>query len=263
MKAEALQDYDAAYEFYQKAAKSDPYNAGYKIRLNQTEFEASQTHVKRGVELLKKDNLQGAAAEFLKAQTIDPASPVAKQELRTTLEMIAEKNRATDAAAEPPADPNDQQIASRPPEIKPKLHGPFSLKMSNDARIVFDTIGKLAGLTVVYDPDFPARRISIDLENAKTEQALEIAELESKAFVKTVTENIIFVVPDQPQKRRDYEEHVLPFERGESARSDGSHNRVAATTGFETNSADQFSERHHHPRYARQTVPSGENDSVH
>ena len=209
MKAEALQDYDAAYEFYQKAAKSDPYNAGYKIRLNQTEFETSQTHVKRGVELLKKDNLQGAAAEFLKAQTIDPTSPVAEQELRTTLEMIAEKNRATDAAAEPPADPNDQRIASRPPEIKPKLHGPFSLKMSNDARIVFDTIGKLAGLTVVYDPDFPARRISIDLDNATTEQALEIAELECKAFVKPLTENIIFVVPDQPQKRRDYEEQVV------------------------------------------------------
>ena len=48
MKAEALQDYDAAYDFYQKAAKSDPYNAGYKIRLNQTQFEASQTHVKLG-----------------------------------------------------------------------------------------------------------------------------------------------------------------------------------------------------------------------
>jgi general secretion pathway protein D len=209
MKAEALQDYDAAYDFYQKAAKSDPYNAGYKIKLNQTQFEAGQSHVKRGVEMLKKENLQGAAAEFLKAQTIDPASPVADQELRKTLEMIAEKNRATDAAAEPPADPNDQQMASMPPEMKPTLHGPLSLKMSNDAKIVFDTIGKLAGLTVVYDPDFPARRISVDLNNVTTEQALEIAELESKAFVKPVTENIIFVVPDQPQKRRDYEEQVV------------------------------------------------------
>ena len=208
-KAEALQDYDAAYDFYQKAVKSDPYNAGYKIKLNQTQFEAGQSHVKRGVEMLKKENMQGAAAEFLKAQTIDPASPVADQELRKTLEMIAEKNRATDAATEPPADPNEREMASMPPEMKPMLHGPFSLKMSNDAKIVFDTIGKLAGLTVVYDPDFPARRISVDLNNVTTEQALEIAELESKAFVKPVTENIIFVVPDQPQKRRDYEEQVV------------------------------------------------------
>src|SRR5204863_4292063 len=33
--------------------------------------------------------------------------------------------------------------------------------------------------------------------------------LETKAFVKPVTENIIFVIPDQPQKRRDYEEQVV------------------------------------------------------
>jgi len=41
------------------------------------------------------------------------------------------------------------------------------------------------------------------------EQALEIVSLESKAFVKPVTENIIFVIPDQPQKRRDYEEQIV------------------------------------------------------
>jgi general secretion pathway protein D len=81
--------------------------------------------------------------------------------------------------------------------------------MSNDAKIVFDTVGKLAGLTVVYDPDFPARRITVELNNVTMEQALEIVSLESKAFVKPVTENIIFVIPDQPQKRRDYEEQVV------------------------------------------------------
>src|SRR5580692_8433723 len=33
--------------------------------------------------------------------------------------------------------------------------------------------------------------------------------MESKAFWKPVTENIIFVIPDQPQKRRDYEEQIV------------------------------------------------------
>jgi len=81
--------------------------------------------------------------------------------------------------------------------------------MSNDAKIVFDTIGKLAGLTVIYDPDFPARRIPFFVDNVTLEQALEIASMESKAFWKPVTENIIFIVPDQPQKRRDYEEQIV------------------------------------------------------
>src|SRR6201996_8078043 len=81
--------------------------------------------------------------------------------------------------------------------------------MGNDAKIVFDTIGKLAGLTIVYDADFPARRIPVDLNNVTLQQALDIVSMESKAFWKPVTENIIFVVPDQPQKRRDYDEQVV------------------------------------------------------
>src|SRR6266849_2222472 len=161
-KAETIQDYDAAFVFYQKALKADPYNSNYKIKLNRIRFEASELHVKLGVELRKKGDLQGAAAEFQRAQTIDPSSPVADQELRKTVEMIAEKNRAADEAAEPPADPNERPLASLPPEIKPLSRAPINLKMSNDAKIVFDTIGKLAGLTVIYDPDFPARRISVD-----------------------------------------------------------------------------------------------------
>src|SRR5438876_4046918 len=208
-KAEALQDYDAAFNFYQKAAKADPYNASYKIKLNRARFEASELHVKRGVELRNQGHLPGAAGEFQRAQAIDPGSPIADQELRKTVEMIAEKNRAADAAAEPPSDSNEQPLASMPPEIKPLSRAPINYKASSDAKVVFDTIGKLAGLTVVYDPDFPARRITVELNNVTMEQALEIVSLETKAFVKPVTENIIFVIPDQPQKRRDYEEQVV------------------------------------------------------
>jgi general secretion pathway protein D len=208
-KAETLQDYDAAYVFYQKAVKADPTNAAYKIKLNSMRFEASQQHIKVGLGLRKKGDLQGAAAEFQRAQVIDPASAVADQELRKTVEMIAEKNRANDAAAEPPSDPNEQVLAAMPPEIKPFSRAPINLKMSDDAKVVFNTIGKLAGLTVIFDPDFPARRIPVELNNVTMEQALEIVSMESKAFVKPVTENIIFVIPDQPQKRRDYEEQIV------------------------------------------------------
>src|SRR5437588_8097544 len=208
-KAETIQDYDAAFVYYQKAVKADPYNANYKIKLNRMRFEASELHVKHGVELRKQGDLQGAAGEFQRAQAMDPSSPVADQELRKTAEMIAEKNRAADAAAEPPTEPNETPLAAMPPEIKPLSRAPINLKMSNDAKVVFDTIGKLAGLTLRYDADFPARRITVDFNNVTLEQALEIVSLESKAVIKPVTENTLFVFPDQPQKRRDYEEEVV------------------------------------------------------
>jgi general secretion pathway protein D len=209
VKAETLQDYDTALAYYQKAVQAEPFNATYKIKLHQTRFEAGEMHVKRGQEFLKKGELQAAAGEFQRAQAIDPGSGIAEQELRKTIEMMAEKNRESDAAAEPPADPNQPVLAAMPPEIKPLSRAPINFKASEDAKMVFETIGKLSGLTVIFDPDFPARRISVELNNVTLEQALEIASLESKAFVKPVTENIIFVIPDQPQKRRDYEEEVV------------------------------------------------------
>jgi general secretion pathway protein D len=207
-KAETLGDLDAALNYYQQALKGDPQNANFRAKLDQVRFEAGQAHVKKGEELRKKGDLQGAASEFQRAQTVDPSSPIAEQELRRTAELIAEKNRADEGTPEP-VDVSPTALAAMPPDIKPLSRAPINLKMSNDAKLVFDTIGKLAGLTVIYDPDFPARRITTELTNVTLEQALNIVCLESKSFWKPVTENIIFVIPDQPQKRRDYEEQVV------------------------------------------------------
>ena len=207
IKAENLQDYDAAVAYYQKAVKADPQNATYRIRLHQARFDAGEFHIKRGLEMRKRGELDGAAVEFQKAVLADPSSSIAEQELKRTAEMIAERNRTSEPEA--PTDHNQQPLASMPPEIKPLTRAPINLKMVNDAKIVFDTIGKFAGLTMVYDPDFPARKINVDFNNVTLEQALEITALESKAVIKPVTENTLFVYQDQPQKRRENEEEVI------------------------------------------------------
>lgn len=209
MHAEDLQDFDAAVDYYLKATKVDPHNANFKIKLNQARFEASQQHVKRGMKLLDKSDLQGALSEFQRAQVYDPSSSIADQEVKKTLELIAERAAANQAAEEPPVENGEPVMASAPPEIKPLSRAPINLKMSNDAKVVFDTIGKLAGLTVIYDPDLQQKKVSTELNNVTLEQALDITCLESKTFWKPVTENIIMIVPDQAQKRRDYEEQVV------------------------------------------------------
>ncbi|HEY2823605.1 MAG TPA: cohesin domain-containing protein [Candidatus Acidoferrum sp.] len=211
-KAENLQDYDAAYDYYQKALKEEPENAEYQIKFNQARFESGAFHIKQGVRLREQGNLQAAMGEFQRAAAVDPSSSMADQELRKTADMLAEQEHSANAASAAAAAANEAQqnlLASGPPEIKPLSRAPISLHMVNDAKIVFDTIGKLAGLTIVYDPDFPARRIPVDLNGVTLQQALDIVSMESKAFVKPVTENIVFVIPDQPQKRRDYDEQVV------------------------------------------------------
>src|SRR5690349_21749969 len=188
-KAETLQDYDAALEFYQRALKADPNNASYKIRVNQTRFQAGEMHIKQGVKQRENGDLQGAAAQFQRAQIVDPSSAIAAQELKKTLALIAEQNHASDGTPPAPED-ETQQYTSGPPELKPISNVAINYKASGDAKTLFDTIGKLAGITMIYDPDFPARRISVDLNNLTLEQALEVVCIESKAFWKPVTENI-------------------------------------------------------------------------
>ena len=90
LKAETLQDYDTALQYYQKALASEPNNSHFRIKLNQIRFEAGEFHIKKGQALREKGDLQAAAAEFQRASTIDPSSPVAVQELRRTLDEINE-----------------------------------------------------------------------------------------------------------------------------------------------------------------------------
>ena len=208
-KAENIQDYDTALQFYQKALASDPTNAAYRIKLNQIRFEAGELHIKRGQALREKGDLQGAAAEFQHASTIDPSSPVATQELRQTLDQINETARKQDEQASGVEDTGGTDLASAPPELKPLSNTPITLKMDNDVKIIFDTIGKFAGVNVIYDPDFPARRIHFEVNNVTLQQSLDIACMQSKTFWKPVTENIIFIAQDTTQKHKDYDEQLV------------------------------------------------------
>jgi len=150
-KAQDLHDYDAAFEYYQRALKTDRQNAEYKIKFDQARFDAAELHIKNGLKLRGRGELENAASEFQKATTIDPASVVAEQELRKAIELIDDRKRAANVASEPLPDNADAELASAAPEIKPLSRAPINLKMTNDAKIVFDTIGKLAGLTIIYD----------------------------------------------------------------------------------------------------------------
>jgi len=206
-KAETLQDLDTALQYYQKAYNSDPKNAAYRIKLDQIRFEASQFHVKQGLKLKEKGDLQKAIAEFQRATTIDPTNEAAEQEMRKTLSMIAEQNKQTDAQASP--EENESAYASAPPELKPLSTAPINLRASDDAKVIFNTIGKLAGIGVIFDTDFAPRRIAVDFNNVTLDQALALASIQSKAFWKPVTENTIFVIQDTAQKHRDYDETVV------------------------------------------------------
>jgi len=208
-KAEAVQDYDTALVHYERAVRAEPMNAEYKLRQQHMRFEDGQFHVEQGRKAQKHGDLQLALAEFEKAQAVDPSNTAAEQEIKRTMEMIGAKSAADSSKSLNPTPPDDEQLLAAPPAIKPLSTEPINLKMTNDARAVFEAIGKLAGLSVIFDPDFTSKRITAELPNISLEQALDAVALECKAFWKPVTSNVIFVAPDNPQKRKDLEDEVV------------------------------------------------------
>jgi general secretion pathway protein D len=208
-KAEAIQDYDTALVHFERALRAEPTNAEFKLRHANMRFEDAQFHVEQGQKALKKGDLQLALAEFEKAQSVDPSNAAAEQEIKKTLNLIGAKGAADASQMVNPNPPSDETLLSEPPALKPISREPINLKMTNDARVVYETIGKLAGLSVIFDPDFTSRRVTAELPNITLEQALDAVALESKSFWKPVTPSVIFVAPDNPQKRKDLEDEVV------------------------------------------------------
>jgi general secretion pathway protein D len=208
-KAESVNDYDTALENYNKALQAEPNNTEYKLKAARARFEAGQWHVDQGRRLREQSNLELALAEFRKAAMIDPSSAVAAQETQATIDLIAAQQNTTQNSESRTVAADEPRLMAGPPQLAPLSRAPINLKATNDAKVVFDTVGKLAGLTVIFDVDFTSRRVSVELTNVTLEQALNIVALQSKAFWRPVTSNIIFVAPDQAQKRKDYEEEIV------------------------------------------------------
>lgn len=208
-KAESLQDYDTSLVHYERAVRAEPNNAEFKLRAIRMRFEAGQFHVEQGRKAEQRGDLQMALAEFQKGQAIDPSSTIADQEIKRTMDKLAAQQAAQGSRTPNPTPPQDETLLTAPPELKPLSREPINLKMTNEARVVFETIAKLAGLSVIFDPDFTTRRITAELPNVTLEQALDAVSMESKSFWKPITANVIFVAPDNAQKRKDIEDEVI------------------------------------------------------
>jgi general secretion pathway protein D len=221
--AEQKQLWDEALDYYEKALATDPSDTTYLLPVKRVRFQAAQMHVNTGMKLRQDGNLEGALAEFQKAITRDPSSAIALQEWKQTSEMVeaakagkVPKGQIGMTPAERYRADQDNRISSMlpPPELKPITGVITSLKMNNQPpKVLYDTVGKLAGINVVFDPAYQPeggnKNYNVDLSNSSLEQALDYLAVLTKTFWKPISQNTIFVTNDNVTKRRDYEDNVV------------------------------------------------------
>ncbi|MEI9968116.1 MAG: tetratricopeptide repeat protein [Terracidiphilus sp.] len=208
--AEAREDYDSAFELYQKAYKRDPKDARFQIALARIRTTASSAHITTGRKLLQSGDVQGALSQFLHAAEIDPGNEAAQQEIDRVRQRQGTGAPTPEVALPQPAG-EEQELdqVQAPPELHPLTNEPLSLHMAEDTKVVYQAIAKAAGVNVLFDPDFNSKRITVDLNNVSLLDALRIVGVMSDTFWRPVTGNTIFVAQNSRTKRQELDEQAV------------------------------------------------------
>lgn len=96
-----------------------------------------------------------------------------------------------------------------PVELRARRGTRITLKLNDTSQAAYQSIGEQAKINVLFDPDYVSRKMSLDLNNVSLEDALKVVAFTSRTFWRPVTSDTIFVAPDTPAKRRDYEQQTI------------------------------------------------------
>jgi general secretion pathway protein D len=223
LKAEAAQDYDGALTFYEHALEEDGREPAYLLATQRARSKASEQHITEGRKLLEQQKLDAALVQFQKALMTDPSSPIALQMVLQANEMVKEKSKAPDGTVIlSPAERVQHEVERRinslegPPVLRPINNQISNLKMNNQtSRVIYESIGKLAGINVLFDPagidtlGSTTRNFNLDLNNATLEEALQYVALLTHTFWKPISRNAIFVTQESEPKRQEYQDEVV------------------------------------------------------
>jgi general secretion pathway protein D len=208
--AEAHQDYDTAYEDYQKAFQKSPKDLRFQTALYRVRVSAASAHLSAGRKLMQSGDLQDALAEFLHAAEIDPSDEEAQQQIN----LVRQKQ----GQASPPPEMPRPELAGEeaelgaiqgPAELKPLSNEPLTLHMTEDTKVIYQAIGKAAGVNVLFDPDYNSKRIQVDLSNVSLLDALRIVGTMSNTFWRPITSNTVFVAQNTRVKRTELDEQAV------------------------------------------------------
>jgi hypothetical protein len=107
------------------------------------------------------------------------------------------------------------------PALQPANADPINFRMVNQtARTMFETAARLGGLNVIWDPEtnWPGGQFTIDLKNAKLEEALNALAVTTRTYWRPIGPNTIFVT-DDPTKSAPAQMSLVEAAREQATRA--------------------------------------------
>lgn len=206
-RAERRQDYDRAVLEYSKALQSKPNDLDIRKALERAKLRASQEHATGGRRLVSRGLYKEALDEFKLALDLNPTSSTLPREILET-----EARRSAASAPSTVEDMKDRARERTLPGLAlgPSAREPLGLSFRGaSAREVYQALGKAAGVNFVFDPEFNDQPVTLDLREVPFEQALNALGNVAHTFHRVLDSRVVMVVPDSPNKRREYEQQVV------------------------------------------------------
>ncbi|MEN6561286.1 MAG: secretin N-terminal domain-containing protein [Acidobacteriota bacterium] len=197
VKAEINQNYEEAVRQYQKAALDHPNDATYRIALFRARNAASLFYLQAARTLVEQNKKKEAELNYQKALFFDPKNYRAGAELKALL-------------APPEKAARNGEKLEGPVRLK-GAGQPLDLSFRNEVslRSIFQTLGRVAGVNFLYDDTFRDTNLAIDLTGKDLQQAVNFLCVASKNFSRVIDERTVIIVPDNVQKRMQYELNAI------------------------------------------------------
>ena len=203
-------DWDSAVEHYRRALQQAPSKPEYKIALERAMLAASQAHLDQARVAEARGNLEDARREYRRASEFDPPNrQVANKvvEIERRLRDLAEAAQPRNNLAQLRAEASRQAAPQPLFNLTTVLPG---IRFNNTGlREILNSIGITSGVNVTYDNTFQDRMYTVQLDNVTLEDALAQILAANQLFYKVVSPRSIIVVPDNVQKRGQYEEQAI------------------------------------------------------
>jgi general secretion pathway protein D len=202
--AESHNQYEQAYDAYNTAHTLKPQDAKYFSAYARMRFYVSVEDVRAGQQLLDAGKLQEALKKFQSAAEIDETNFFAQAQARQISDILrkqAQREQVSAAGRSPLAQAADD--AGGPIELGAISSTLVNLRLTESSTLVYKTIGKLAGVNVLFDTDYKPQKINIELNDVTLREAFDMVAVQSKTFWQATSTNTILVAADTPAKRKE------------------------------------------------------------
>src|SRR5688572_1061357 len=201
-------DWDTAVEHYRRAVQEKPNHPDVQIALERAMINASRVHLDQARLFEARGMLEEALREYTRASNFDPPN----RQIAAKVTEIERRMRDQVEASRPPSAQQLRQAARQagPPPLF-NMNTVVEPIRFNQAQLrdILTSIGMATGINIQYDSTFQDRPYTVNLEGVTLEQALNQILTANQLFYKVVNQRTIMVIPDNNQKRLQYDEQVV------------------------------------------------------